>query len=1005
VQHLLRALDNQSVVGREAAETLGEVVKRGGPAANDAAEGLRSRVYDPPGPTFEQNTGGGPASHRAADGLSSLYGTPAFRPDDYRTLLHGAGFGDGSKARETLTQAAKSGDAAALADLRGAIRGQGGIDDRSRDLAARILSDAGQIGPEDIRALEKTATNTGGRYSVDALRKLAVGDKPSPEALDALGRIAESKSDARGPAASAFQDAYAAASEESRSKHSVQMLGMDGGRPEQVKDAIRLAGARAAGGDTAAVQALEARYAGEGPKGFGGAIAGQLRDATMKGNNEAADALGRMARLPDARQAGMAADALRGAAVSGNQRSTEALASLAGSDKPEERARALPALGDVAAAARKDSAQSQTALAALRGALARPGAGDERGTKGGAYEAAQQLARAADKLSPKDTAALLDAVDPARKDVASEALNALADATTRLPPGKERDDLVSQVRSKIADRAKDLGWLDAGAVSKLVGADPKNPESQATLKKLLEESGDPSVRRIASSALSQPGVFEGLDDKTKSMVVEGVGASGDVQASRSLLARNPQWANGPMSEAKMEKIADDYNKLLSDRIQKADKNSPLGKFGRLMAARQMAYDIHNPDPKKQKLAWNIDLPNVEKDLKELVQSKPFLDECEKVRQDVIKDYKGVGADQEKYLLGDDFQKRMAVTPESERGNLVQREIAKLASVDPAAAERVHAKLMADAAEANVGELAREIRRKPGGEDAHATALDQLSGGKLGAKAAKNLSKALAEVEKGLAKGGSLGTKLLRNVQAEIRQIETAADKGLISKAEALERKGVWQKVGGFVADMDKNGKLSALSTGASLACLGYDLYENGMPKGLSDLRTWSALKDVTSALGSADSLSKLFVKGGVTDATRFGRAIKAMRVLGPIADGGGAVIDGIKAYKSATEADAGRTVGYGVSAAGGTASAIAGVAILAGASGPAAPITLIAGTAAIVGGMLINHFFGDSDAEKFLKEMGRDYGDSNHRYIYPYMGGPDRRVRETVNGEMPPLIR
>ena len=66
---------------------------------------------------------------------------------------------------------------------------------------------------------------------------------------------------------------------------------------------------------------------------------------------------------------------------------------------------------------------------------------------------------------------------------------------------------------------------------------------------------------------------------------------------------------------------------------------------------------------------------------------------------------------------------------------------------------------------------------------------------------------------------------------------------------------------------------------------------------------------------------------------------------------------------------------------------------------------MIAGTAAIVGGMLINHFFGDSDEEKFLKEMGRDYGDSNHRYIYPYMGGPGTRTRETRNGEMPPLIR
>src|SRR5262249_17561677 len=142
VKHLLRALDNQSIVGREAAEALGLVARSGGPAAGDGAPGLRARGYAPDGPPPERTTRRGTARYRAADGLASLYGTPAFRHDDYRTLLHGAGFGDGNTARETLTTAAKNGDAAAINDLQAAIRGQGGVSDEARDLAARILSDA-----------------------------------------------------------------------------------------------------------------------------------------------------------------------------------------------------------------------------------------------------------------------------------------------------------------------------------------------------------------------------------------------------------------------------------------------------------------------------------------------------------------------------------------------------------------------------------------------------------------------------------------------------------------------------------------------------------------------------------------------------------------------------------------------------------------------------------------------------------------------------------------------
>ncbi|HZN92648.1 MAG TPA: hypothetical protein VFB81_08075, partial [Myxococcales bacterium] len=533
VKHLLRALDNQSIVGREAAETLGLVATSGGPSANDAAQGLRDRVYAPDGPTPEQNIGGAPASARAADALATLYGTPAFRNDDYRTLLHGAGFGDGNKARETLTTAARNGDAAAINALQNAIRGQGGVSDEARDMAARVLSDAGRLGPGDILALEKTATTTGGTLSVAALKKMACADSPSAEAMDSLGRIAASPSRAKVSAGIAFKDGYAVADEPTRSRHAAQLLGMSEVPPEQVKDAIRLAGGLAAGGDKAAVKALEERFGREGPRGFGPAIAGQLRDAAIKGNTDSADALGRMAGLEDGKQAQLATEALRGAGVGGSARAAEALAKLAGSDKAEQRARALPALGDVAAAAARGSEVSKAALAGLRGVLSKEGDGDGRDVRGGAFDAARQMARAADKLSPEDTRALLALVDPRRKDAAKEALTALADAAGKLPAGKERDDLVSQVRKKIAERAKDLGWEDADAVAKVVGADPKDPDAQAMLKKLLEESPESSVRRIASSALSRPGVFEGLDEKTQAAVLAGVGASGDVEAARS----------------------------------------------------------------------------------------------------------------------------------------------------------------------------------------------------------------------------------------------------------------------------------------------------------------------------------------------------------------------------------------------------------------------------------------------------------------------------------------
>ncbi|MBM3275253.1 MAG: hypothetical protein FJZ00_08870 [Candidatus Sericytochromatia bacterium] len=119
-----------------------------------------------------------------------------------------------------------------------------------------------------------------------------------------------------------------------------------------------------------------------------------------------------------------------------------------------------------------------------------------------------------------------------------------------------------------------------------------------------------------------------------------------------------------------------------------------------------------------------------------------------------------------------------------------------------------------------------------------------------------------------------------------------------------------------------------------------------------------------------------------------------------MSDAGGAVLDGYSAYKSAKEGDAGRTMGYGMQAAGGVASAAAGVAILAGASGPAAPIVLIGGTLLIGGGMLVNYFFGDTDEEKFLKTMGRDFGYGNDHF---YHDKYNRRSRTLVNGAPPPL--
>ena len=997
VKHLLNALDNQSVVGREAATTLGIVASGQGPVAREAADGLRARVYDnTPRPTREEQIPGGPpANRRAADGLAKLYNTPAFRPDDYRTLLQGAGFGDGNVARQTLTDAAKAGDPDAIADLRAALRGQGGADDDSRDLAARILSDAGRLGPEDLRALEKTAA-AGGSLAVDALQKMATGDQPSAAAMDALARLAQGPSPAAGKAGSAFQDAYASAGAEQRSKYALQLLGMDTARPEQLKDAIQLAGARAAKGDAEAVKALEARYGSEGPRGFGPSIAGQLRDAAVKGNDGAAEALARLSQGTGTK-AEVATTALGGAAVGGSQKATEALASLAASDKAEERARALPALGDVAVAAKPGSKQLETSLEGLRGALGRPA---------DALAAARELGRAADKLGPKDTDALLKAVDPANQDAAVEALHALAKASATQPG------LANKVRGTIAEKAKDLPGLDADTVAKLVGTDTKTPESRAALAKLVEESGDPAVRRMASTALSKPGVFEQLDEKTKTMVAEAVGYSGDAEAAKSLLARNPQWANGPMGDAKLEQIAQQYTDLLTKKIQQADPNSPLGKFGRLFAARHLAYDIHNPDPKKQKLAWNVNLPNVEADLRQLVQSKPFLDACEGVRQEVLKKHQDLGPAQEKYLLGEDFQRRLALTPEKERPLLLTKEIAALASVDPAAAERVKTELTAREAENNLGELARQALNKPGGAELMASVMDEATAGKMGTKFWKNAVKGYALLPKGI-KGPAMIATLARNAQAEIRQIETAVSLGQMSAEAGKEAKSFQEKFKELLKAPEKTrGAISTFATCASLFALGVDTAENGLPKGVKDIRTWSAVKDFASALGSADSMVKAYWGAKGTPAETFlGKAVKGARILGPIADAGGAVIDGVKAYKAYTEADVGRTIGNGVSALGGLATAGAGVAILAGASGPAAPVVLVAGTAALVGGALINHYLGDTADEKFLKEMGRMYspddykGDKNDRYIYPYMGGDSVRRRVTVGkGEMPPLM-
>ena len=357
---------------------------------------------------------------------------------------------------------------------------------------------------------------------------------------------------------------------------------------------------------------------------------------------------------------------------------TEKLAGLAVGLKPDD-----PRLGGV-----KDLLRSRLAS-------------DEKSSYSPRENEAVQKAfsQMSDRLSPEDMKALASSSQRGQSKVVAETVaealrNQSAEARNKylddqMGKLKQPDGLFKNAEqlAALADQLRPADLAQLGELGR--SQDPeKAAKARELLGKALLDSNPGGSQLEAARQLS--GKLRELPQEVQNKLAQVVGASDDEKLKKQMLEQLP--SRGIRSETS-NKVAEQSQKGIESLIKKGAEGqikdpalkSQVEKYTKYMQALALVRQNN------QETAKNVDLNKLrelrEKKLPELMSTPPFSEELKKIGNKAVESVRWDIQDAANYLKSDDFQNRMALMSPQEREKFKAQEFGKLATLDPAQAEK------------------------------------------------------------------------------------------------------------------------------------------------------------------------------------------------------------------------------------------------------------------------------------------------------------------------------
>jgi hypothetical protein len=958
-------------IGDRSAKLLGEQAQANKPGATDA---LR-----------DASNASSSINRDKATGELAKLDPSQLQAGDYKNFARDAGsYGPGKAAREALVDGVKNDRAGAMDAVREKLntQGDGYFDQKARTEAANVINDAGtaNLNQGDVDQLKSMATGDSEASSREAgfkaLASAGTGTPPNQAAFDAAREVQKNI-----PPRPEGDGAYSRDENDGLRRASREFTQKAWANPQTQEAVAGEVVANARSGKDAA-QAAE-----------------MLREKAMSGDVDAIRSLSQgTARGSRDAGADKAREVLGAAAANGQaEKTTQALLDQANapgsSDQRANRGDTYAALGESAAHLDANDPKMDQVRSTLR-----EGAGikkDRSSFPTRSNEGAAEGMRAiGDRLKGEDLNALAN-------NLTQEGVKTIQEAGPNLSADEARpviDNLMdkatgdkwnSEMRaSKEVQAMKGLaGQMNAGDVQKLGDLNAKRTlvggirETQAqkaqrhknyhgaindTLSEVLTQNKSPEVQKKAADAMlkSRAGTIDG---KARDNLVNYAAGTDNAQLKGQVLDRLPK---GPLTNEKLSQVADNYTRSLSSAIARAPEGSQMHKLGQLYQMQGLA--------NSKEYGRNVNTALVNSKINELSGKQPLKGQLEGMRKSAVQ--RAIGGDpvqkQKDYILSDTFQQRMKLEGTERATNSVQQELGKLGMMDSKAVEDTKNKLQQKTIHENSVKLFQSQDRQtteqavnsgltalaatPGISKKTAGLINSLSKADQ-AKVAQHISDALHDVNANSLQAAADGA--LRTLNAG-RRLEQGAQHS--TKAKAFQ----------IVSELTKNGRFGTAVSAFGVASI-------AMGDKPQTPKEWAATSATAmSAMGNATDVGKLLNVGnlrkfgeGVSDfgkLTKVGQALKVMDFAGPVAD---VVSGGLDVHNAVQEFNRGDVVGGTAAAVGAGASfasAAAGLAIVAGATGPAAPAVLLGGAIVGLGAWGVNHFFGESNEESFLKRGYRD---------------------------------
>ncbi len=476
-----------------------------------------------------------------------------------------------------------------------------------------------------------------------------------------------------------------------------------------------------------------------------------------------------------------------------------------------------------------------------------------------------------------------------------------------------------------------------------VASTPKGNKSLSwVLSSVAAANKNPKVAAKAAKWMLENNKLSDLGSRDRAAIMRAAVQSKDPDLKRLALSKLPA---SPISNKQLEAAGKKYIKLLQGAVKKAKKGSLLHQMGELMAAMSLT-----KDPKYKS---RIDTAKLNRKFAQLMKNPRLQKQLAalktKASASVIQTQWGQSPAKtlEKHLRGEEFQQRLKLLSPTDQKKLISGELRKLMSMDRTAGLRTAKHLL----NRNVLENRLNI-------------LKNLPPAKREAAIKKALIKAGVTVDKVTGLAGAISSTIGNLDEAAAAGNAPRKLMAALTKARANPKMAAALKT---LQGLDKKGILGSVVTMATLFGMG----TAGLPKNLQDATALTA--NSLKALSLSNDVAKLL---GFTEEAmaagkflKLGKALKAMKFLGPVADALTAGLDFYGALKELEDGDTVGAVSKFVSAGSGVAGVAAGIAIAAGSTGVGIPLAI--GAAVVgMGAWLVDSLWGKTPQESLLSRVG-----------------------------------